>query len=118
LLAIPALALGGFSRGAYTGATSQGEGLSLSVNKKKTKVTVVFFEFDAPPCGGPGGLQYAGLTDKIKPSGKFNVPSPGDGFYGYVKGKFDGRKAAGTALYHFDSAGCDSGVVDWEAEKG
>ena len=87
------------------------------MNKKKTKVNVVFFEFNAPPCGGTGGLQYAGLEGKIKKSGKFNVPSPGDGFYGYVKGKFKGKSAEGTALYHFDKFGCDSGEVTWTAER-
>jgi hypothetical protein len=101
VLATPGFA--GFKPGTYT--------------KKRTKVNVVFFEFDAPPCGGMGGLQYAGLQAKIKPSGKFNAPSPGDGFYGYVKGKFNGRKASGTARYHFDASGCESGVVDWTAHK-
>jgi hypothetical protein len=116
VLATPGFA--GFKPGTYTGTSSQaGQNLQLQVNKKRTKVNVVFFEFDAPPCGGVGGLQYAGLQAKIKPSGKFNAPSPGDGFYGYVKGKFNGRKASGTARYHFDASGCESGVVDWTAHK-
>jgi hypothetical protein len=96
LVAVPLLVLAiaiapasaGFKSGTYSGKTSQDANLSLSVNKSKTKVNVVFFEFIAPPCGGPGGPQYAGLEGKLKKSGKFNVPSPGDGFYGYVKGKF------------------------------
>jgi hypothetical protein len=117
VLVMAAPALAGFKPGTYSGTTSQAENVQLLVNKKKTKVTVVFFEFNAPPCGGAGGTQYAGLTTKIKPSGRFNAPSPGDGFYGYVKGKFDGKKASGTALYHFDKLGCDSGVVDWTAKK-
>ncbi|MDX6587847.1 MAG: hypothetical protein QOI31_2320 [Solirubrobacterales bacterium] len=111
-------AIAGFKSGTYSGKTSQDANLQLSVNKSKTKVNVVFFEFIAPPCGGPGGTQYAGLEGKIKDSGKFNVPSPGDGFYGYVKGKFKGKSAEGTALYHFDAQGCDSGIVDWTAKKG
>ena len=121
ILATPGLA--GFKSGTYTGTTSQDDeggdphDLMLQVNKKRTKVSVVFFELEADPCKGMGGLQYAGLSAKIKPSGKFNALSPADGFYGYVKGKFDGSKAAGTARYHFDESGCESGVVDWTARK-
>ena len=110
-------ALAGFKSGIYAGKTSQDANFQLSVNKKKTKVNLIFFEFIAPPCGGPGGTQYAGLESKIKESGKFNIPSPGDGFFGYVKGKFKGGKVQGTALYHFDELGCDSGVVDYTGEK-
>jgi hypothetical protein len=111
-------ALAGFKSGTYSGTTSQaGQNLQLSVNKAKTKVIVVFFEFDAPPCGGMGGLQYAGLEAKIKKSGKFKALSPGDGFYGFVKGKFKGSKASGTAKYHWEEQGCDAGDVTWTAEK-
>ena len=102
-------ALAGFNPGAYVGTTSQGENLQLSVNKSKKRVNVIFFEFNAPPCGGPGGTQYAGLEAKIKKSGKFKALSPGEGFYGDVKGKFKGKSAEGTAYYHFDEFGCDSG---------
>ncbi len=87
------------------------------MNKAKKKVNVIFFEFNAPPCGGPGGTQYAGLEAKIKKSGKFKALSPGEGFYGYVKGKFKGKSAEGTAYYHFDEFGCDSGEVTWTAER-
>jgi len=110
-------ATAGFKSGDYVGTTSQGENLQLNVNKAKKKVNVTFFEFNAPPCGGAGGTQYAGLVGKIKKSGKFKVPSPADGFYGYVKGKFKGGKVEGTALYHHDKLGCDSGVVDYTGEK-
>jgi hypothetical protein len=121
LIAAPGTA--GFKSGTYTGKTSQDDeggsphDLMLKVNRKKTKVTVVFFELEADPCKGTGGLQYAGLTAKIRRSGKFKALSPGDGFYGYVKGKFDGRKATGTARYTFESTGCESGVVTWRARK-
>ncbi len=102
---------GSWQTGAYPGDTSQGANMALDVKKKK--VNVVFFETIAPPCAG----QYAGLEAKIKKSGKFKALSPGDGFYGYVKGKIKGKKAEGTALYHWDAMGCDSGVVTWTAEK-
>jgi len=110
-------ALAGYKSGAYVGTTSQGENAQFSVNKADKTVSVIFFEFNAPPCGGPGGTQYAGLTAKIKKSGKFKALSPGDGFYGYVKGKFNGKKGSGTALYHWDEMGCDSGEVTWTAKK-
>jgi hypothetical protein len=122
-LATAPAGLAGFKSGTYTGNSDQPDnnGLMLTVNKKKTKVNLVFFEWSAKqiaPCGGgPGGAQWAGLTAKIKPTGKFKVLSPADGFYGYVKGKFNGRKAEGTAYYHYDELGCDSGIVDWTAHK-
>jgi len=121
IVAAPGLA---FKSGTYSGTTSQDDeggdphNLQLKVNRKKTRVTVVFFELEADPCKGTGGLQYAGLKAKIKDSGKFKALSPGDGFYGYVKGKFQGRQAEGTALYEVEASGCDSGEVTWEAEKG
>ena len=121
VLAAPGVA--GFKSGTYTGSSEQPDnnGVMLTVNKKRTKVNLVFFEWSATqiaPCGGgPGGTQWAGLTARIKPTGKFKVLSPADGFYGYVKGKFNGRRAEGTAYYHFDKLGCDSGIVDWAAEK-
>jgi hypothetical protein len=110
--------LGGFKSGTYSGATSQGLNLQLKVNSAKTKMTVVFFEFSAPPCGGKGGLQYAGLKAKIRSDGTFKAKSPADGYYGYVKGRFHGRYADGRALYHYDPSGCNSGDVTWSAEKG
>ena len=116
LALVPVLAQG-FKSGTYSGDTSQGQSLQLKVNKAKTKVTVVFFEFVAPPCGGMGGLQYAGLTGKLRNSGKFRVLSPADGYYGYVKGKFEHHSADGTALYHYDPSGCNSGEVTWTAER-
>lgn len=117
-------AIGGFAHGSFSGTTSQlDEGnephnLGLSVNRAKTKVTVVYFELEADPCKGTGGLQYAGLQGKIHDNGKFKALSPADGFYGYVKGRFHGQMADGTARYHFDDTGCESGVVTWQAHKG
>ena len=121
IAAAPATA--GFKSGTYSGKTSQDDGaghplhLQLKVNKRKTRVTVVFFELSAPPCAGKGGLQYAGLHARIKPTGRFKALSPGDGFYGYVKGKFKGRTASGTATYDVDSSGCHAGNVTWTARK-
>ncbi len=115
---------GGFQSGLYTGTTSQDDeggdphDLQLQVNKKRNKVSVVFFEFEADPCKGTGGLQYAGLKAPIRDNGKFKALSPGDGFYGYVKGRFHGQIADGTARYHYDPSGCESGVVNWTADKG
>jgi hypothetical protein len=113
-IAIPT-ALAGFKSGTYVGTTSQGANLQLSVSKSKKKVNVIFFEFIVPPCSP--GTQFAGLEAKIKDSGKFKALSPGDGFYGYVKGRFKGRSAEGTAYYHFDKFGCDSGILTWTAER-
>ena len=119
---IPAVALAGFKSGTYTGNSEQPDdnGLMLKVPKSKKKVNIVFFEWSAAqiaPCGGgPGGTQFAGKTTRLKPSGKCNwVDEFG---YGYVEGKFEGKKASGTARYTFKPNGCDSGVVSWEAEKG
>lgn len=113
--------LGGFKSGTYTGNSEQPDnnGLMLDVKKNKKKVNIVFFEFSddliAPCGGGPGGTQFAGHTTKLKRSGKFKwVDEFG---YGYVKGKFKGRKATGTARYTFEPNGCDSGVVEWTARK-
>ena len=122
-LVIVAPGTAGFKSGNYSGTTSQDDeggdphNLALTVNRKKTRVSVIFFELEADPCKGTGGLQYAGLKAKIKRSGKFKALSPGDGFYGYVKGKFKGRRASGTALYNPEGTGCDSGVVEWKAKK-
>jgi hypothetical protein len=115
--------LAGFKSGKYTGKTSQDDeggnphDLALKVNRKKTRVSVIYFELEADPCKGTGGLQYAGLKAKIKRSGKFKALSPGDGFYGYVKGKFKGKRASGTAVYNPEGTGCDSGIVEWKARK-
>ncbi len=115
---------GGFTYGTFSGTTSQDDeagdphNLQLNVNRKKTKVTVVFFELEADPCKGTGGLQYAGLTAPIRDNGKFKALSPANGFYGYVKGRFHGQMADGTARYHHDPTGCESGVVNWTARKG
>jgi hypothetical protein len=118
---VPGVALAGFKSGSYTGNSEQPDnnGLLLTVPKNKQKVNIVFFEWSdsliAPCGGGPGGTQFAGHKTRLKPSGKFNwVDEFG---YGFVKGKFEGRKASGTARYTFEMNGCDSGVVEWEAER-
>jgi len=106
----------GFKSGIYSGTSSQpDQHLQLKVNRAKTKITVVFFELDAPPCGGLGGLQYAGLKAHLRSNGKFKALSPGDGFYGYVKGRVHGAQGDGTARYHADASGCETGVLTWEA---
>jgi hypothetical protein len=117
---VPATALA-FKSGTYTGNSDQPDnnGLMLEVPKSKKKVNIIFFEWSASlisPCGGgPGGTQFAGEKTRLKPSGKFNwVDEFG---YGYVRGKFEGKEASGTARYTFEPLGCDSGVVEWTAEK-
>jgi hypothetical protein len=117
VVAVPVLA---FKSGTYSGTTSQEDTagdpkpLQLKVNRQKSKVTIVFFELEAPPCGGTGGLQYAGGKTAIRASGKFKwVNEP----YGYVKGQFQHNEASGTALYEFAGAGCNSGEITWTAER-
>lgn len=110
---IPGAAAADWKSGTYSDTTSQGKTFSLDVTQKKVNVT--FFGFTAPPCGGEGGLQFAGLQAKIKSTGRFKAVF---GDYGYVKGRLKGRNASGTALYHFDSEGCNSGEVTWTAHKG
>jgi len=42
----------------------------------------------------------------------------GNGVYGYVKGRFHGRMADGTAIYQSPPPStCNSGTVFWEAHK-
>jgi len=98
-----------FSAGSYSGHSNQKDEvgdplpLQLSVSKNKKRVTVVFFELSAPPCGGGGmgTLQYAGLRAHIS-NGAFKAKADP---YGYVRGKFSGRKATGTALYEVHQMG-------------
>ena len=97
----------------YPGTTSQDKTLALSLEGKNVNVT--WFGFDSPPCGGPGGTQYAGLQAKLKKNGKFKAAPSSD--YGYVKGKLKGRKFTGTARHTLPELGCDSGVVTWTAKK-
>jgi hypothetical protein len=104
--------------GYYDGKSSQTdqigdpEHLSLRVNKSKTTVTVIYFELYCP---GLPGLQYAGLSGPIKPNGDFKALSPGNGFYGKVRGRFSGKKATGTVTYD-NTTGCDIGPdVTWSA---
>jgi hypothetical protein len=123
-MVVAAPAVPSVKAGTYSGTTSQKDEvgdalpLQLQVNKKKKKVSVIFFELSAPPCGGGmGTLQYAGLVTKLKKNGTFKAKfAP----YGYVKGKFKGKKAKGTARYevHQNGVDCDSGVISWTAKRG
>ncbi len=111
--------LGAFKSGTYTGKTSQDDlggdpyPLMMEVKKSKKKLQIAFFEYNAPPCGqGEFGV---GQIVKIKRTGKFKYV---DEFgYGYIKGKFKGRKASGTLRYHAPTTTCDTGVLDWTARK-
>ena len=118
-LAFAAPGMAGFKSGQYVGTTSQDDqvgqplNVGLQVPKSKRKVKIVYFEFVAPPCGP--NLQFAGEVAKLRRPGRFKFV---DEFgYGYIKGKFEGRKATGTARYTFEPNGCDSGVVEWKAKK-
>jgi hypothetical protein len=112
-----------FKQGTYTGTTSQVDGVGQPLNvgmkvpKNKAKVKIGYFEFTAPPCGDgmPPGIQMAGESAALRASGKFKFV---DEFgYGYIKGQFEHRNASGTARYTFGPRGCDSGVVNWTAER-
>ena len=100
----------------YPGTTSQ-PGKTMQLQVEKHKVIVNFFQFSSPPCGGPGGTQYAGISSKLKPNGKFKAPSPGGTGNGFVKGKVKGKNASGTAHHTLPESGCDSGEVTWTAHK-
>lgn len=116
VIAVAALALclgvspsfAGFQSGAYNGTTERldqngdPDHLSLKVNKAKTRVQVIYFELYCP---GLPGLQWAGLSAVIKPNATFKALSPGHGFYGYVKGKFSGKRATGIVTYD-NTVGC------------
>jgi hypothetical protein len=115
-----------FKTGAYPGMTSQGQPMSLAVEKKT--VNVVYVDL-APPCFVSNGLfpppSFAGLQGDIKVmkigdiafgpgrkrAGVFEVDAPGGG---YVRGYIKGRKAEGFA--DDDYPGCPS-FFDWEAER-
>jgi hypothetical protein len=118
LVGLAAPASAGFKSGSYSGETTQLDSvgdpypLLLNVNQKKTKVTG-FVEGDRgePPCSAPFEWQ---VDAKLKESGRF---ADKDEVYGYVKGKFEGKKASGTARFIYEPNGCDSGVIDWAAKK-
>ncbi len=118
LVSLAAPASAGFKSGFYSGETSQLDSAGdpypvlLNVNKKKTKVTG-FVEGDRgeSPCHPP--IEWH-VDAKLNGRGKF---ADKDEVYGYVKGKFEGRRASGTARFIFEPNGCDSGVIDWEAKK-
>lgn len=117
-----------YKSGSYTGMTSQGEPIGLSV--KKRKVTVVYVDL-RPPCYVPDPflppLSWAGLTGKIKVKkvgaiafgkgrkrvGYFEVDAPGDS--GFVLGWLKGRRAEGVAEHDYPGCPYD---FDWEAKQG
>ncbi len=112
-----------WKKGTYWGNSQQAQhnGVSLDVTKKK--VTVVFFDFYNPSCVYPCMQpSYAGLSGPIKKKGKkgkkgtFDVPSPGGGAYGYVRGTVKGKKAKGTAQYNTSTdPELPSLPIEWEA---
>ena len=110
LVATPGLA--GFKSGQYVGTTSQAHNVGLKVPRNKNKVQIVYFEFLNTGCSNV--TQTAGVSTKLKPSGKFNL-DPADPVFanGYIKGKFDGKQASGTAEF---PSRCP-GLIEWTAEK-
>jgi len=119
LLAAPSVA--GFKSGQYVGTTSQVDvidqplnvGFDVAGNKKK--VNIVYFEMLNINCSKV--TQLAGETVKLnKETGKFKLKDADVVFSsGYIKGKFKGRKASGTA--EFPDRCASAGVIEWEAEK-
>ena len=116
LVALVAASAFGFKHGTYQGTTSQMDGggdpqpLMLDVNRKKTKVNIVFFEFSGPGCAP--GTQVAGEKTAVRASGKFKWE---DEFYGFIKGQFQHNEAEGTA--ELGGGPCDSGPITWTAER-
>jgi hypothetical protein len=110
----------GFKSGQYVGTTSQvnqiGQSLDvgLDVPRNKKKVTIVYFEYRNIDCNNI--TQVAGEKARIKKSGKFNF-EPADGVFGsgYIKGKFKGGEASGTA--EFPDRCASEGVIKWEAKE-
>ncbi|HWL64822.1 MAG TPA: hypothetical protein VNP73_02515 [Actinomycetota bacterium] len=118
ILATPVIA--GFKSGQYVGTTSQLDQVAQPLNvgfdvpKNKNKVNIVYFEFLNVDCNKV--TQVAGETVKLKKSGKFKLKDADLPFSsGYIKGKFKGKKASGTA--EFPDRCPSAGVIDWEAEK-
>jgi hypothetical protein len=111
-----------WKQGTYTGNSEQAQNNALQLDIKKKRVTVVFFEFYDPGCTYPCMQpQWAGLSGKIKKKGKkgkFEVQSPGDGYYGYLTGTVKGKKAHGSVYYARD--GYDPELpplpISWEAK--
>ncbi len=92
-----------FKTGTYTGTSNQVQRNALQLDIKKKKVSVVFFDFYNPACVYPCMQpSWAGISGKIEKKGKkgeFEVPSPGDGYYGYVSGTVKRKKAHGSVYY-------------------
>ena len=120
VLAFPAPGIAGFKSGQYVGTTSQADQVAQPLNvgfqvpRNKKKVNIVYFEFLNIDCNNV--TQIAGETVRLRATGKFRF-APADPVFssGYVKGKFDGRKASGTAA--FPDRCPSAGVIEWEARK-
>jgi hypothetical protein len=112
-----------WKQGTYTGKSKQAQHNAVQLDIKKKQVTVVFFDFYKPGCTYPCMQpSWAGLSGKIKKKGKkgkFEVPSPGNGYYGYVAGTVKGKKAHGSVYYAPD--GYDPELpplpISWEAKR-
>ncbi|MGI9021153.1 MAG: hypothetical protein ACR2G3_10635 [Solirubrobacterales bacterium] len=113
--AIPGAAAADWRSGTYTGTTSQGKTLQLDVTQRRVNIT--FFGYVAPPCGGAGGVQFAGVKARIGSTGRFKYQEPYYG--GFIKGRLQGRRVEGTAAYYFSNAttSCDSGIVTWTGKR-
>jgi hypothetical protein len=119
VLAFPVPGIAGFKSGQYVGTTSQVDQVAQPLNvgfqvpKSKKKVNIVYFEFLNIGCVADN-TQLAGESVKLKPSGKFKLEDADVVFSsGYIRGKFEGRKATGTAEFPDRCPG----VIEWEAKK-
>jgi hypothetical protein len=110
----------GFKSGQYVGTTAlvdpvkQPLNVGFQVPKSKRKVNIVYFEFLNVDCKKV--TQVAGETVKLKRSGRFKLEEADTPFSsGFIKGKFEGKKATGTA--EFPDRCPLAGVFEWEAKK-
>lgn len=104
--------------GSYVGTTSQVDqgaqplNVGFQIPKSKSKVKIIYFEFLNIGCGKV--TQTAGVRAKLKASGRFNYADADPVFQdGYIKGRFDGRNASGTAEF---PSRCP-GVITWTAKR-
>lgn len=109
-----------FHTGTYAGSSNQG-GRILSLTATKKNVHLTYFDYqDSCDNGTFANGSYAGLDAKIKKNGKFTIKGPGT--TGFVKGKFKGKKASGTAFHGLrgeNGVYCSTGPdVTWTAKKG
>jgi hypothetical protein len=120
VLAFPVPGVAGFKSGQYVGTTAlvdpvkQPLNVGFQVPKSKRKVNIVYFEFLNVDCEKV--TQVAGETVRLRRSGKFKLEPADTPFSsGFIKGKFEGRKATGTA--EFPDRCPLAGVFEWEAKK-